>query len=49
MLAYTPYEGPILTNKNDRKLGVFDRKLEGNNYVLGWYFDKYLAKEIEYT
>ena len=26
---HTPYEGPILANQASRKLGVFDRKLEG--------------------
>ena len=28
-IFYTPYEGPTLANKISRKLGVFDRKLEG--------------------
>ena len=25
---HSPYEGPNLPNQNDRKLGVFDRKLQ---------------------
>ena len=28
LLAYTPYEGLILANQNDRKLEAFGRKLE---------------------
>ena len=29
----TPYEGPNLANRISRKLGVFDRKLEGSHSV----------------
>ena len=36
----TPYEGAILANQNGRKLGVFDRKLEGSPI----HFEKHLGK-----
>ena len=39
MQIYTPYEGPISTNQNDRKLGVLNRKC-----IEHGAFDKYLAK-----
>ena len=29
-----PYEGPSLVNQNNRKLGVVDRKLEGNHFII---------------
>ena len=29
VVCYTPYEDPFLANQKSRKLGVFDRKLEG--------------------
>ena len=35
MRSYTPYEGLISTNQNDRKLDVCDRKLEGSHSILG--------------
>ena len=33
-VKYTPYEGPNLANSKNRKLGVFDRKLEGNHSII---------------
>ena len=36
MYMYTPYEGPNLANQENRKLVVFDRKLE-ESYSL--YYD----------
>ena len=44
---YTPYEGLISTNQNDRKLDVYDWKLEGSHSIAGRYFYKYLAKKEE--
>ena len=41
---YTPYEGPNLTNMNSRKLGVFNRKLEGSHSPFHCHFDKYKRK-----
>ena len=35
---YTPYEGPSLADQNSRKLGVFNRKLEGSHSI--YHFDK---------
>ena len=37
-----PYESPTLTNQIDRKLGVFDRKLEGSHSISPGYFDTFL-------
>ena len=37
----TPYEGLNLANQISRKLGVFDRKLEGNHYTFHCYSDIY--------
>ena len=36
---YTPYEGLNLVNQICRKLGVFDRKLEGSYFIFLCYFD----------
>ena len=33
--VYTPYEGLISTNQNDRKLDVYDRKLQGSHSTQG--------------
>ena len=33
-IEYRLYEGPELANQNNRKLGVFDRKLEGSCSLL---------------
>ena len=33
MHSYMPYEGPKAANQIDRKLGVFDRKLEGSHFI----------------
>ena len=30
-VEYTLYEGPSEANKSSRKLGIFDRKLEGKH------------------
>ena len=38
--VYTLYEGLNLANQKRRKLGVFDRKLEGNHFPFYCYFDK---------
>ena len=38
---YTPYEGLNLDNQISRKLGVFDRKLEGNHFIFHCYSDIY--------
>ena len=38
-LGYTPYEGLNLANHISRKLGVFDRKLEGNHSIFHCYSD----------
>ena len=32
-VQYTPYEGPKSANQVDRKLGVFDMKLEGSHSI----------------
>ena len=40
-LFYTPYEGLNLANQIIRKLGVFDRKLEGNHSTFHCYSDIY--------
>ena len=32
---YMPYEGLISTNQHDRKLDVYDRKLEGSHSTQG--------------
>ena len=40
---YIPYEGPSLAYQNGRKLGVFDRKLEGNHSII-LYLDEYMRK-----
>ena len=37
--VYTPYEGLNLANQIWRKLGVFDRKLEGSYFIFLCYFD----------
>ena len=34
---YTSYEGPISANKKRRKLGIFNRKLEGIHSILCYY------------
>ena len=39
--CYTPYEGLNLANLKRRKLGVFDRKLEGSHYPFYCFSDKY--------
>ena len=39
--GYTPYEGLNLDNQISRKLGVFDRKLEGNHFIFHCYSDIY--------
>ena len=41
---YTRYEGLSLANQNNRKLGVFDRKLEERHYLVHCYFEKYQGK-----
>ena len=38
---YTPYEGLNLPNQISRKLGVFDRKLEGNHSIFHCYSNIY--------
>ena len=38
---YTLYEGLNLSNKNSRKLVVFDRKLEGSHSLYYGHFAKY--------
>ena len=40
---YTPYEGFISTNQNDRKLDAYDRKFKGSHNI-SRYFYEYLAK-----
>ena len=42
--AYTPHEGPTSANQNKRKLGVFDRKLEGSHSMFYCHFDIFLEK-----
>ena len=37
----TPYEGLNLAIQISRKLGVFDRKLEGKHYTFHCYSDIY--------
>ena len=39
---YTSYEGPYLANQIHRKLGAFDRKLEGRYKSCTSYFTDYL-------
>ena len=39
--SYTSYEGLHLPNQISRKLGVFDRKLEGNHSIFHCYSDIY--------
>ena len=34
-MVYTPHEGLISTNQNDRQLDVYDRKLEGSHSTQG--------------
>ena len=41
---YTPYEVSNLANQNSRKLGVFNRKLEGSHSLFHSHFDKYYRK-----
>ena len=41
---HIPSEGPNLTNQISRKLGVFDRKLEGSHSILSYYFNRYQTK-----
>ena len=36
---YKPYEGLSFTNQISRKLGVFDRKLEGSHSIKYYHFD----------
>ena len=36
---YTPYESPSLANQINRKLGVFNRKLQGIISILCYYVD----------
>ena len=38
---YTPNEGLDIANLINRKLGVFDRKLDGSHSILYCYFDIY--------
>ena len=40
-LHYTPHECLNLANQMRRKLGVFDRKLEGNHSTFHCYSDIY--------
>ena len=37
---YRPYEGLIKANQISRKLGAFDRKLEGSHSIIHCYFDR---------
>ena len=45
-LQYTRYEDTIPANQNDRKLKVYDRKLEGSHSIFDCYFAKYVAKTM---
>ena len=42
--AHTPYEGLCLANQINRKLGVFDRKLEGSHCTFYCYSSIYDKK-----
>ena len=37
--GYTLHESPNLTYQKSRKLGVFDRKLEGSHFIFHFYYD----------
>ena len=45
-LQYTRYEDTIPANQNDRKLKVYDRKLEGSHSIFYSYFAKYVSKTM---
>ena len=41
ILTYMPYEGLNLANQDSRKLGLFSRRSEGNDFLFYCYFDRY--------
>ena len=44
---YTPYKGSNLANQISRKLGVFDRKLDGRDFIFVYEFDMIILSEIK--
>ena len=47
-LVYTPYEGLSLANQISRKLGIFERKLEGNHSIFHCYSDKQYSQNLAF-